>query len=106
MVFTVLLQAEISYLFGRHPRSVWMFVRLSKWWEDVVLSRFHPCDWRENFRVGKATFDYPCHNLLSLIQKANTSMRRPVSVERRVTVTLWVLATPSLIIAVLPIYLV
>ena len=72
-----------------------MLVRLSVWSDDVVLNRFGPRDWKENFRVSKATFDYLCHNLQPLIQKASTSMRRPVSVERRVAVTLWILATPS-----------
>ena len=70
-------------------------VRSSTWWDDVVLNRFGPRDWRENFRISKASFDYLCHNLKLLIEKANTSMSRPVSVERRVAVTLWILATPS-----------
>lgn len=70
-------------------------VRSSTWWDDVVLNRFGPRDWRENFRISKATFDYLCRNLKPLIEKANTSIRRPVSVERRVAVTLWILATPS-----------
>jgi len=97
MTFTALLQVALSFLCGWHSRSVWMFVRSSVWWDDVVLNRFGPCDWKENFRVSKATatFDYLCHNLQPLIQKASTNMRRPVSVERHVAVTLWILATPS-----------
>ena len=95
IVLTVLLQAAYSFLFGRNARSVWMYVRSSTWWDDVVLNRFSPRDWRENFRVSKATFDYLCHNLQPLIQKADANMRRPVLVEQRVAVTLWILATPS-----------
>ena len=91
LLFFVMMQAAISFLFGRRVRSVWMFV----WWEDVVLNSFGPCDWRENFCVSKATFDYICFNLKPLVEKQNTSMRRPVSVERRVAITLWILATPS-----------
>ena len=83
------------FLFGRHGRSVWMFVRLSTWREDVVLNSFAPRDWRENFCVSKPTFDYICFNLKPLVEKQNTSMRRSVSVERRVAITLWILATPS-----------
>ena len=88
MMFVALLQVAISYLFERHDRSIWMFVRSSTWWDDIVLNRFGPRDWKENFRIGKATFDYLCHNLQLLIQKQTTNMRRPVSVERRVAVTL------------------
>ena len=71
-----------------------MFVRSSTWWEDVVLKSFGPRNWRENFQVSKATFDYICYNLKSLVGKQNTSMRRLVSVERRVAITLWI-PTPS-----------
>jgi len=95
MMFVALLQVAISCLFERHDRSIWMFVRLSMWWDDVVLNRFGPRDWKENLRIGKATFDYLCHNLQPLIQKQTTNMMRPVSVERCVAVTLWILATPS-----------
>ena len=66
-------------------------MRSSTWWEDVVLNSFGPRDWRENFRVSKATFDYICYNLKSLVEKQNTSMRRPVSVKRRVAITSWIL---------------
>ena len=38
--FFVVMQAAISFLFGRRDRSVWMFVRSSTWWEDVVLNSF------------------------------------------------------------------
>ena len=72
-----------------------MFVRSSTWWDDVVLNSFGPRDWRDNFRVSKQTFNYLCHRLQPLIEKQNTNMRRPVSVERRVAISLWILATPS-----------
>ena len=52
-------------------------------------------DWLENFRVSRATFNYLCEQLRPLIEKETTVMRRPVSVERRVAITLWILATPS-----------
>jgi len=60
--------------------------------EDIVLNSFGPHDWSG---VSKATFDYIYYNLKSLVEKQNTSMRRPVSVERHVAITLWILATPS-----------
>lgn len=69
-------------------------VRSSTWWDGVVLNRFGPHDW-ENFRITKAMFDCLCHNLRPLIEKENINMRRPVSVEGCVAVTLWILAMPS-----------
>ena len=72
-----------------------MFIRSSTWWNDVVLNSFGPGDWRDNFHVSKQTFDYLCHKLQPLIEKQNTNMRKPISVERHVAITLWILATSS-----------
>ena len=47
--FITIMQAAIFFMFGRHDRSVWMFLRSSTWWEDIVLGNFGPRDWRENF---------------------------------------------------------
>ena len=76
-----------------NPRSLWMQSRSSQWWEDVVLCNFGQHDWMENFRMSRDTFQYLCNQLRPLIQKQNTRMRRCVSTERRVAITLWVLAT-------------
>ena len=84
-----------SHLFIRNARSVWMHSRSSHWWEDVVLGNFGECDWIENFRMSRETFHYLCNQLRPLIQKQNTRMRRSLSTERRVAITLWVLATPG-----------
>ena len=77
-----------------NPRSVWMHTRSTRWWEDV-LGHFVPHDWMENFRMSRETFQYLCDQLRPLVQKQNTRMRRPVSTEHRVAITLWVLATPA-----------
>ena len=74
---------------------MWTFVRSSTWWDDVMLNSFDPCDWKNDFHIGKQTFDYLCHKLQPLIEKQNTNMSRPVSVERYVAISLWILATPS-----------
>lgn len=78
-----------------NPRSVWMHKRSSHWWANVVLNNFRPHDWMENFRMSKSTFMYVCDQLRPLIQKQNTRMRKPVSTECRVAITLWILATSA-----------
>ena len=45
--------------------------------------------------MSRETFQYLCDQLRPLIQKQNTRKRRSVSTERRVAITLWVLATPA-----------
>ena len=87
--------AFCSDLLVPNPRSIWVYPRSSHWWEDVVLRNFSAHDWMENFRVSRDTFQYLCDQLRPLIRKQDTRMRKCVSTERRVAITLWVLATPS-----------
>ena len=61
----------------------------------MVLNSFDPCNWRDNFLISKQMFEYLCHKLQPLIEKQNTNMRKPISVERCVAITLWIVATPS-----------
>lgn len=60
-----------------------------------MLDTFGPCDWLENFRMSKQTFIYLCNQLRPEIERQDTHLRRAISTEQRVAVTLWCLATPS-----------
>ena len=91
----VMSSTIVEIIYGRHERTIWMNPRSSHWWEDVVLRNFGVRDWLENFRVSQETFHYLCQQLKPLIEKQSTVMRRPISVERRVAITLWILTTPS-----------
>ena len=42
LTFITIMQAAISFMFDRRDRSVWMFLRFSTWWEDIVLGNFGP----------------------------------------------------------------
>lgn len=61
----------------------------------MVLNSYEHYDWIENFRVSRETFKYLCDQLRPSIGKLNTRMRQAISVECRVAITLWVLATPG-----------
>ena len=74
-------------------REVWSRERSSEWWESVVNSSFEPYDWVTNFRMSKATFMYLCDEIRDKIARTDTEMRKCISVELRVAVTLWFLAT-------------
>ena len=45
--------------------------------------------------MSQATFNYLCNELRSTIQKTDTHLRKAVSVEQRVAITLWYLGTNS-----------
>ena len=60
-----------------------------------MLGTFQAQDWVENFRMRKETFDYLCHRLYPLIHRNDTVMHKAISVQRRLAITLWCLATPA-----------
>ena len=49
--------------------------------------------WRENPRMSKETFEIICNELRPHLQRQETRFRHPVTVEVRVAVTIWRLAT-------------
>ena len=59
----------------------------------MSISPFTPNDWVENFRMSRTTFTYLCNELWQTIQKQDTIMRKAISVEQRIALTLWRLAT-------------
>ena len=49
-------------------------------------------EWKRNFRVSKATFQFLCLELAPSLQKSS-AVKTPLSVEKRVAITLWRLGT-------------
>ena len=45
--------------------------------------------------MSRQTFDYLCQRLHPQLSKKNTVMRQSISVQQRVAITLWCLATPT-----------
>ena len=66
------------------PRSRSFFSNVAMNWDDV--------EWRRNFRIGKPTFHFLCTQLCSSLQRRDV-VRCPLSVEERITITLWRLGT-------------
>ena len=84
--------AMSSNLYFFQERSVWEKQKSGHWWERVV-PQFSPSDWVANFRVSSSTFSYLCDNLCEHIQRVDTMMRVAITVEKRVAIALWFLAT-------------
>ena len=92
-----LFMIATAYLYSHgvvsSARMIWAKERSSTWWEQVVNLTFTDQDWLENFRVSHSTFLYLCDELRAEVEKQNTIMRRAVSTEKRIAITLWFLAT-------------
>ncbi|XP_065509223.1 putative nuclease HARBI1 [Caloenas nicobarica] len=70
-------------------RRLWSKTRSSAFWETVRAKAFSRGEWRENFRLGPATFDFLVGRLRAAIERRDTSMRRAVPAEVRLALTLW-----------------
>ncbi|XP_030074771.1 protein ANTAGONIST OF LIKE HETEROCHROMATIN PROTEIN 1 [Microcaecilia unicolor] len=75
-----------------HP-CTWPSIRRSNWWEQVVMKEFGPRDWLERFRMSKDTFFYVCGQLQPKLCRHASHLQPSFSVEKKVAVALWRLAT-------------
>ena len=57
-----------------------------------IVMNWDDNEWRRNFSIGNPTFHFPCTQLRSSFQCRDV-VRRPLSVEERVAITLWRLGT-------------
>ena len=64
-----------------------------EWWKGVETGLYGDGWWKANLRMTKATFDVVCNELQSHLQHQVTRFQQPISVEARVAVTIWKLAT-------------
>ena len=78
---------------GRIQRSAWCIPRDRQMFPDAVAGKLGTSWWKQNLRMSRDTFNIICNELRPYIQKKWTNMRSPVSVEERVAVTVWKLAT-------------
>ena len=82
------------YVCSPQPRVAWSLPKSDHWWNYIVLETFTAREWMENFRVSQDTFRYLCQQLRPYIERSNTRLRDAVSLEKRVAITLWTLASP------------
>ncbi|VEN48856.1 unnamed protein product [Callosobruchus maculatus] len=76
----------------RH-RSCWMKKRSDDWWTRIVKKHFTEDDWLENFRVTPDTFHFICERLRPYLQPKEKYVRTSATVEKKVAITLYKLAS-------------
>ncbi|XP_051129542.1 protein ALP1-like [Andrographis paniculata] len=74
-------------------RRLWVKNRSKDWWDQCNSPDFPEEEFKKAFRMGKATFDFICSELSSVVAKENTMLRDAVPVRQRVAVCIWRLAT-------------
>ena len=77
----------------RNRRRTWAWARPQSWFRVLLANLDMDPLWKIHFRVTRPTFNALCHLVRGDLQKQHTRMSLPVSVEERVGVALWRLAT-------------
>ena len=78
---------------ARRKRRFWVRPgRTSAWWDNFVNGIMLEEEWKENFRMSRTSFFRLCELLQPYIERQVTIMRRPVSVETQIAVTLYYLS--------------
>ena len=72
-------------------RTMWVRPRSHAFFREIV-SGWDDAEWKRNFRVGRPTFSFLCLQLASVLQQREV-VRKPLSVEEKVAITLWRLGT-------------
>ncbi|XP_060854937.1 uncharacterized protein LOC132932573 [Metopolophium dirhodum] len=72
---------------------MWMKNRSSDFWDRIVNSNFEEEDWLENFRMSKETFQLMCFKLNDFLKPSENAVRQPLSVEKKVAIALYKLAS-------------
>ena len=89
----IVLQMLATRYAGRIHRTCWAIPRSKNMLSDAIAGRLGNNWWKENLRMSRDTFYILCNELHPYAQKEYTNMRSPVTVEERVAVTVWKLAT-------------
>ena len=79
--------------YRRNHKTVWVCPRPQSWFERLLLNRYQDHLWREHFRVSRDTFQHICGLVGPQLMRQNTILRGAITVEKRVAVALWRLAT-------------
>ncbi|XP_054849635.1 uncharacterized protein LOC129339053 [Eublepharis macularius] len=77
------------------PRDFWVYPRSSHWWDRIVLQVWDDHEWICRFRMSRSTFGELVAALRPRLERQHTTMREAISVEKRVAVAVWFLASGS-----------
>jgi len=77
-------------------RRSWVWPRPQNWFCLLIANPALHFLWKEHFHVTHETFEYLCDLVRADLQKQQPWMRAPITVEERVGLALWRLATGNI----------
>ena len=72
---------------------VWVRERSTEWWDRLSGLACPDAEFRQAFRMSRATFDAICDELGAAIAKEDTALRAAIPAQQRFAVCVWRLAT-------------
>ena len=90
----LLVQAILAATNKPRSKIVWQYPRSNTWFEMVKESYTEEL-WYQNFGVTKETFTFILSEICGQISRQDTSMRKAISTETRLAVTLYYLASTA-----------
>ena len=88
--FVTLLANRVS-MSSLSRRTTWMKTR-SHSFLNKIAANWSDDEWKQNFRVSRATFRFLCIQLQPFLERQHV-LREPLSVDQRIAITLWRLGT-------------
>lgn len=82
-----------AVLFSARKRQIWMYPRENSWYE-ATLPQLPDSQFRENFRINRCTFNYIV-SVCESMKRQDTVMRKAISLDKRVAIALYRLATSA-----------
>ena len=96
-VLLVLTLVTSAVHFGAdvRPRRAWSLPRPQSWFNLMLNAPIYNYDpyWREHFRMSRRTFQFVVNLVRNSMEVRDTPFREAVSIEKRVAVALWRLAS-------------
>ena len=93
MPLALLLSRSNSARRQRRRRQFWKRPgRAQGWWQEFDNGTILPEEWKKSFRMQKINFERLCAELKPFLQREETNMRMPISVECQVATTQYYLS--------------
>lgn len=80
---------------ARPQRLVWCVPRSQDWWKRIVLRTYDDDQWLDDFRMTRETFFWLCARLHPYVERMQKKCRNPISMEHRVVIALYHLASSA-----------
>ncbi|XP_050818238.1 uncharacterized protein LOC127055383 [Gopherus flavomarginatus] len=89
------LLVAVTDMLSTVERHLWARETSTEWWDHIILQVWDDKQWLQNFRMRKATFMGLCAELAPTLRHKDTRLRSALSVEKRVAIAIWKMATPD-----------